>query len=615
MRGQSAVSGSRRRRHSLRRHWEGSVEHGGGPGNYQDVVLFLATAGVVVPLFKRLKISPILGFLGAGVALGPFGLGALARTAHWLQPLAVSNPQDIAELAELGVVFLLFMVGLELSWERLKLLRAQVFGLGAAQTGLSLAVIAAIAWFAGQAPAAAIAIGAALALSSTAIILPSLAEAKRLHSETGRAAFAVLLFQDLAVAPILVGLSLLGGKPGASGVDLALRLAPAILTPVAILLAGRLLLRPMMKSVARAKSEELFMAACLLVVIGAGLLAAAAGLSMALGAFIAGLLLAETEYRHEVEVVIEPFKGLFLGLFFLSVGIGLDLARLVQQPVLILGAAAGLVLLKAVLAGGAAMVFGVRPRRAIETGLLLGAGGEFAFVVLGAASSSGVVPAPVAEILTVAATLSMFAIPALSAIGRRLGRDATDNAALAPPPEPTGEAKVLVIGYGRVGLMVSDMLDRHRTSWVAADRDARLVESGRRAGKPVFYGDAARAEFLMRIGLAEARALVVTMDAFEAAEAVVAAARQARPDLVIVARARDARQAGRLYELGATEAVPETVEASLQLSEALLVDIGVPMGLVIASVHEKRDEIRKSLNRPDALGAKMRKARERLVKP
>jgi CPA2 family monovalent cation:H+ antiporter-2 len=587
------------------------VDHGVNPGSYGDMVLFLATAGIVVPLFKRLKISPILGFLGAGVALGPYGVGALARHAPWLHPLAVGNPGDIAELAEFGVVFLLFMVGLELSWERLRLLRRQVFGLGAAQTVFSLAAIAAVAELAGQGVASALAIGAALALSSTAIILPALAEAKRLHSDTGRAVFAVLLFQDLAVAPILVGLSLLGGHPVQSGAALAVRLAPAILGPAAILLGGRLLLRPMMRSVAKAKSEELFMAACLLVVIGAGLAAAAAGLSMALGAFIAGLLLAETEYRHEVEVVIEPFKGLLLGLFFLSVGIGLDLGRLAHDPGLILGAAVGLVLLKAVIAGGAASAFGLKPRPAIEAGLMLGAGGEFAFVVLGAATTSGIVPKDAGDILTVAATLSMFAIPALSAAGRRLTRAAPETA-LAPPAQLAGEAQVLVIGYGRVGLMVADMLDRHQIPWVAADRDARLVEAGRRAGKPVFYGDASRAEFLMRIGLADARAVVVTMDAFEAAEAVVTAARQARPKMVIVARARDARQAGRLYELGATEAVPETVEASLQLSESLLVDLGIPMGLVIASVHEKRDEIRKALNRPEALGAKMRKARDRI---
>jgi CPA2 family monovalent cation:H+ antiporter-2 len=588
------------------------VDPGANPATYSDVVLFLATAGIVVPLFKRLKISPILGFLGAGVVLGPFGLGALARKAPWLQPLAVSNPRDIAELAEFGVVFLLFMVGLELSWERLRLLRRSVFGLGAAQTILCLAAIAAVAELSGQGPASSLAIGAALALSSTAIILPALAEARRLHSDTGRAVFSVLLFQDLAVAPILVGLSLLGGHTPASGAALALRLAPAVLGPAAILLAGRLVLRPMMKSVARAKSEELFMAASLLVVIGAGLAAAAAGLSMAIGAFIAGLLLAETEYRHEVEVVIEPFKGLLLGLFFLSVGIGLDLGRLAHQPGLIIGAAAGLILLKGLISSVCAKVFGLKPRSALEAGLMLGAGGEFAFVVLAAATTSGVVPQGAGQVLTVAATLSMFAIPALSAAGRRLVRGAREAPALEPPAQPTGEARVLVIGYGRVGLMVADMLDRHRIPWVAADRDARLVEAGRRDGKPVFYGDASRAEFLMRIGLAHARAAVVTMDAFEAAEAVVAAARQARPDMVVVARARDARQAGRLYELGATEAVPETVEASLQLSEALLVDLGIPMGLVIASVHEKRDEIRKALNRPEALGAKMRKARDRI---
>jgi CPA2 family monovalent cation:H+ antiporter-2 len=588
------------------------VDHGVNPGSYGDMVLFLATAGIVVPLFKRLKISPILGFLGAGVALGPYGLGALAGKAPWLHALAVGNPRDIAELAEFGVVFLLFMVGLELSWERLRLLRRQVFGLGLAQTLLSLVAIAAVAGLAGQGLAAALAIGAALALSSTAIILPALVETKRLHSDTGRAVFSVLLFQDLAVAPILVGLSLIGGHPLQTGAALGLRLAPAILGPAAILVAGRLLLRPMMRSVARAKSEELFMAACLLVVIGAGLAAAAVGLSMALGAFIAGLLLAETEYRHEIEVVIEPFKGLLLGLFFLSVGIGLDLGRLAHDPALILGAAVGLVVLKALIAGGASAAFGLKPRPAIEAGLMLGAGGEFAFVVLSAATASGVVPRDVSDVLTVSASLTMFAIPALSAAGRRITRRAPEAAALAPPPQPTGEARVLVIGYGRVGLMVADMLDRHEIPWVAADRDAKLVEAGHRDGKPVFYGDASRTEFLMRIGLADARAAVVTMDAFEAAEAVVAAARQARPEMVIVARARDARQAGRFYELGATEAVPETVEASLQLSEALLVDLGIPMGLVIASVHEKRDEIRKTLNRPEALGAKVRKARDRI---
>ena len=589
------------------------MDHGVAPGAYKDVVLFLATAGVIVPLFKRLRISPILGFLGAGVVLGPFGLGALARSAPWLQPLTIGSENDIAELGEFGVVFLLFMIGLELSWERLRLMRRLVFGLGGAATLLSGVLIAVIAHAFGQPVLASAGIGAALALSSTAVIMPALAESKRLHSEVGRGAFSVLLFQDLAVAPILVVLSLVKGDPAALGWGIVWKVAPAIVMPVLILLAGRLVLRPMMKSVARAKSEELFMACSLLVVLGAGLLAAAAGLSMALGAFIAGLLLAETEYRHEVEVVIEPFKGLLLGLFFLSVGIGLDIGRLIQQPALILGAAVGLVLLKAVLTAGVARLFGLRLRRALEVGLILGAGGEFAFVVLNQAMGSGLIGTEAGETLIVAATLSMFAIPALTALGARIGKSRTPVPEL-PAASPDEAPRVLVIGYGRVGLMVADMLDRHQIAWVAVDRDPRLAEAGRKAGHTVFFGDAARADFMARIGLATAPAVVVTMDDAVAVEAVVAAAHLARPDLVIVARARDARQAARLYDLGATEAVPETVEASLQLSEALLVDLGVPMGLVIASIHQKRDDIRKDLNRPEALGAKMRRVRATMAR-
>ncbi len=588
------------------------MEHGAAAGGYKDVILFLATAGVIVPLFKRLKLSPILGFLAAGVALGPFGLGALARSLPWLDPLTISGETEIAELAEFGVVFLLFMIGLELSWERLRLMRRLVFGLGGAATVIPALLMSLLAHAAGQSWIASAGIGAALALSSTAMIMPALADAKRLHSDVGRAAFSVLLFQDLAVAPILVGMSLLKNDPahgGEGGLGVLLKLAPAVIAPAVILVAGRLLLRPMMKSVARAKSEELFMAACLLVVLGAGLLAAAAGLSMALGAFIAGLLLAETEYRHEVEVVIEPFKGLLLGLFFLSLGIGLDLGRLALQPAVIIGAAIGLVLLKALVTTGLARIFGLRPRQALEAGLILGAGGEFAFVVLNQAMGSALIGREAGETLIVAATLSMFAIPALSALGARLGKS---RAALPELPALTGDEppRVLVIGYGRVGLMVADMLDRHQIAWVAVDRDPKLAESGRKRGHTVFFGDAARGDFLARIGLGTAPAVVVTMDAFEAVEAVVAAARKARPDLVIVARARDARQAARLYDLGATEAVPETVEASLQLSEALLVDLGVPMGLVIASIHQKRDDIRKDLNRPEALGARVRRARD-----
>ncbi|MBP8245522.1 MAG: cation:proton antiporter [Phenylobacterium sp.] len=587
------------------------------PGEYKDVILFLATAGVIVPLFRRWRVSPILGFLGAGVVLGPFGLGALSDAFPWVGYFTIDNPDEVAQLAEFGVVFLLFMIGLELSWERLRLMRRFVFGMGALQVGLCIAAIAGVAMSFGVDPVAAVAIGAALALSSTAVVMPILTEQKRQHSTAGRATFSVLLFQDLAVAPILITLALLGrsGDDQAFSPKMLLAFAPAVLGILGLVAFGRLLLRPMLKSVARAKSEELFMAACLLVVIGAGLVSALTGLSMALGAFIAGLLLAETEYRHEVEVTIEPFKGLLLGLFFVSVGIGLDLSILAAKPLLVLGMAIGLIALNASVVFGLARLFGLRSPPAIEAGLLLAGGGEFAFVILAAAMGDGIVDRTIGQTVLVSSTLSMMCIPLLAALGLKLGGRKAQGEDLSPEPAPTADGeqpRVLVVGYGRVGRLVGEMLNRHDIPWVAAERDPRLVEAARRAGESIFFGDASRPEFLKRCGLETAPSLVVTMDAPEGVEVIVATARQMRPDLTIVARARDARHAQRLYELGATDAVPETVEASLQLSEAVLVEIGVPMGLIIASIHERRDEFRKSLNRPEALGGRARRYRRNI---
>jgi CPA2 family monovalent cation:H+ antiporter-2 len=585
------------------------------PGAYKDVVLFLATAGVVVPLFRQWKISPILGFLGAGVLLGPYGLGQLAREVPWLDAFTIDNPDELSQLAEFGVVFLLFTIGLELSWERLRSLRRYVFGLGALQVALCLTATAVVAYLAGQPPAAAIALGAALALSSTAIVMPILTEQKRQHAVAGRATFSVLLFQDLAVAPILVTLTLMGDRTDQPlSPALLLSFLPAILGVAFLFLFGRFLMRPMLRSVARAKSEELFVAACLLVVVGAGLVSALTGLSMALGAFIAGLLLAETEFRHEVEVRVEPFKGLLLGLFFLSVGIGLNVPLLLDRPLVIVGSALGLVGMNTAIIFGLARAFRLKARSAVEAALLLAGAGEFAFVILGQAMTEGLVRREVGQTVLVAATLSMFSIPFLAQLGLRLGgRRITPAEQPAEKPEAPADAapKVLVVGYGRVGRLVGDMLKRHDLPWVAAELDPRLVDQGRRAGETIYFGDAARADFLLRCGLADAPALVVTMDDPEGVETIVAVARELRPDLTIVARARDARHAQRLYDLGATDAVPETVEASLQLSEAVLVEIGVPMGLVIASIHERRDEFRKSLNRPEALGGRIRRFRER----
>ena len=393
----------------------------------------------MVPIFRRLKLSPTLGFLGAGVILGPFGLGALQGELPWLRYVTIKNSTQMAQLAEFGVVFLLFAIGLELSWERLWTMRRLVFGLGGSQVVLCTAAIAGAAMLLGLDPVAAALLGSALALSSTAIVMPLLAEQKRQFSRPGRAAFSVLLLQDLAVAPILATIAVLGGHRGeAFSPKLLLAFAPAALGLIVLVVLGRLILRPMMRSVAKADSEELFVAASLLVVLGAGLVAAVGGLSMALGAFIAGLLLAETEYRKEVEKTVEPFKGLLLGLFFVSVGIGLDLSLLAERPILIVGLLLGLLVLNGGIVFALARLFGLRTAAAVETALLLAAGGEFAFVILHSAGREGLLDRQLVQTVLVSSTLSMFCIPVAATIGAAIGRSASRSTRRAfPTASPT----------------------------------------------------------------------------------------------------------------------------------------------------------------------------------
>ncbi len=569
---------------------------------YKDALLFLGTAGLVVPLFHRLRISPVLGFLAAGVMLGPYGLGRLAVDHRWLAWVTIDDVDRIAHLAEFGVVFLLFMIGLELSWERLTIMRRLVFGLGALQVAVTTAAIGTAAYALGATPAAAAVLGAALAMSSTAIVLPVLAGRKRLNSPAGRASFAVLLFQDLAVAPLLFMVSMLGTREGTGiGSGLLFAFLPAVIALLILVVLGRLILRPLFHYVAAARSTELFMAVCLFVVIGTSVTLAASGLSMALGAFIAGMLLAETEYRREIEVTIEPFKGLLLGLFFVSVGAGLDDKHVADSALVVFGLAAALIVGKVVILMALARAVGLTRSVSREVALLLGPCGEFAFVLLSAAIGLKIVSAGVGGAVLVAVTVSMVMIPLLAIVAERVGHRAAKKEVPtfdAPPDDHL--VRVLIVGYGRVGKLVGEMLARHDVPFLAIDADPKVVARERGAAQRIYFGDASRPDFLRRSGIEKARALVATMDDPAAVERVVAAAHAERPDLTIVARARDAEHATRLYGLGATDAVPETIEASLQLSEALLVEIGLPMGLVIASIHEKRDEIRKLLDVPGA---------------
>ena len=596
-------------------HWE----------TWRQPLIFLITAGVVVPLFRRLRISPVLGFLIAGAILGPFGVGRLATTHPFFGAISIGGGAGASQLAELGVVFLLFMIGLELSWDRLMRMRRLVFGLGAAQVAVTTALLTLqvgawleLGW------GRALLCAAALSMSSTAIVLSVLSERKRLNRAAGRAAFSVLLFQDLMVAPLLFMVPLLDAKSGPlDSAQLFWTWAPAVVALFVLVAGGRLVLRPLFQLVAAAGSTELFMAACLLVVVGASVASGAAGLSMGLGAFIAGLLLAETEFRREIEVTIAPFQGLLLGLFFLSTGAHLDFARVVEAPLVILGFALGLVVIKASILYVLARAFRLAAPVAREMSLLLAPGGEFAFLMIGAAMAARIIPDQAGGDLLLIVTLTMTAIPLLGAIGARTPKSrASDEAEFGhlAPAASIADQRVVIVGYGRVGRLVSDMLKRHDIPFVAVDGTPQLVAKARADGVEVYWGDATRPEFLERVGLAGARALVVTMDAPSAVEKVVTLAHAARPELTIVARARDAVHATHLYELGVTDAIPETIEASLQLAEAVLVDIGVPMGFVIASIHEKRDEYRKFLQphgdrRKETRGIKMSKRVRDMNKP
>lgn len=595
-------------------------------GEYKDLVVFLAAAGVLVPIFSRFKVSPVLGFLAAGVLLGPDGLGRFADVAPWVEWLTITDRGDMAVLAELGVAFLLFMIGLELSWGRLKTMRRMVFGLGVAQVLTCTAALSALFLLMGQSLDTALVAGMALALSSTAIVLPVLAERNRMGAGSGRATFSILLAQDLAVAPLLITVTVLaalaataegGLHPAAIGAAL-LTLGPAALGIGLIVILGRLVLRPLFRSVARAPGRELFLAAALLIVVGGGVAAQAAGLSMGLGALIAGLLLAETEYRREVELAIEPFKGLLLGVFFVSVGIGLDLDAVFAEPLRILSLAVALMIIKAVVIFTLARIAGLNTRAALETALVLGPAGEFAFVILSAGVAEGVASPAFIQSVLVSATLTMFAIPLLASLGARITRrprrlEAGDDVEQAPeltPPEST----VLIVGFGRVGQLVAEMLKAHDQSYIAVDSNSRAVTAARRKGEPVYYGDAANPDMLKLCGVDGIRALVITMDAPGKVDEVVEVTRTLRDDLIIIARARDDRHAERLYALGVTDAVPETIEASLQLAENTLVDLGVPMGLVLATVHERRDVFRKSFQAamPEARRRPARALRARL---
>ena len=562
----------------------------------QDALVILGAAGIVIPVFTRFRITPVIGFILIGIAVGPYGLGSLIFEQPWLEYITISDPESLEPFAEFGIILLLFTIGLELSFNRLWQLRRLVFGLGAAEVliiGSSLAIVMAMM---GQFWTGAIGLGFALAFSSTAIVLPISGTA----SPVGRAALSMLLFEDIMIVPIIFLLGAMAPNAASSGWEgLAETLGIGVAVVAVMMVGGRFFLPRLFAQAARTKSPELFLAASMLVVIGASLATAAAGLSPIVGALVAGLLIAETEYHAEVEGIIEPFKGLALGVFLITVGMSVDLATVWESLGMFAAAVVGVLAFKAVVTGILLRMMGAGRGTSVETGILMSSPSETTLIVLAAATSALLIQPGTAQFWQIVTAIGLTITPLLAKLGRIVARRIEPVAEL--PPEENGERRVVIIGAGRVGRLVAQMLDAHGKPYIAVDSDADLVQRAKARGMRAVFGDASRGASLDRLEMGEALAVVLTMDEPILAQRLVSKLRAEYPDLLIVARARDASHAAQLYRAGASHAVPETLESSLQLSEAVLVDIGVAMGPVIASIHEKRDEFRTRIEQEGAL--------------
>lgn len=565
-----------------------------------DALVILGAAGIVIPLFARFRITPVIGFILVGIAVGPFGLGRLVDDRPWLGYVTISNREALEPFAEFGIVLLLFGIGLELSFKRLAALRDTIFRLGPMELFGSAALIALGLMALGNSTATALALGLALALSSTALVL----KIANLRTPVGRAALGTLLFEDIAIVPIifLLGAMGRGGAKVDSGGFLE-TLGVGAMVMVALILAGRYLLPPLFAQAARTKSPEVFLAATLMVVIVASLSTAAVGLSPIVGALTAGLMIAETDYHTEIESIIEPFIGLALGVFLITVGMGLDLLVLGNRLSEVLIALTLVLVIKAAVTTSMLRLGGLRPGAATEAGILLASPSETTLIVLATALSVNLINPDAAQFWQLVVALGLTVTPFLAMLGRWTARriDKGDSPLTSSLGEDDEAERVLIIGGGRVGRLVADMLATHQKPYLLIEADADEVHALKLRGYSAAFGDAARPDMLSRFGADRAAAVVLTMDQPIHSRRIVEKLREAFPDLLIVARARDVAHAAELYRAGASHAVPETLESSLQLSEAVLVDIGVAMGPVIASIHEKRDEYREEIERDGAL--------------
>lgn len=523
-----------------------------------DALIFMAAALIVVPIGKRLGLSPVLGYLLAGVLIGPGGIEL------------IGDADGVLHFAEIGVVFLLFIIGLELQPSRLWVMRKEVFGLGTAQVILSTAGIATLIHvFIGMSWTQSTILGFALALSSTAFVLQLLTEQKQLMAPFGRAAFGILLLQDIAVIPGLAAISLLGVSAASSQ-----NINWSMLGLVVVgLVASRFLLRPALRFIASTGIDELFAAAGLLLVLGAALAMNAAGISMGLGAFIAGMMVADSEYRHQIETDILPFKGLLLGLFFIAVGMSADLHLLAAEPIQVLGATLGLVLMKAAFMYPLARLRGLERAEAIRASVVLSQGGEFAFVLLTAAASAALLPGSVAEFVILVVTLSMVTTPFLMKFLERLLQSSKTED--RPFDEMAGhEHPVVIAGFGRVGQIVARVLNMHQIPFTALEANPKQVDFVRQYGSDIYYGDATRLDSLRAAKVPEARIFVLTLEDIEQSVKIAEIVHRQWPQVLLLVRARNRHHEMMLREIGVEFVIRDTLLSSLELSKTMLVGLG-----------------------------------------
>ncbi|WP_229458953.1 cation:proton antiporter domain-containing protein [Massilia glaciei] len=574
----------------------------------REILLFLTLAGILIPLLQRLRINQVLGFLAVGALLGPFGLGLFAAEMPALAYLTFPRAEGVDALAELGVMFLMFMIGLELSAARLWSLRRWVFGAGTAQVCVSAAVIGAIVAMLGHPLVTAVVLGLVLALSSTAVIMQLLTEQQSTHTRLGQAAFSVLMLQDLAVVPVLILIGAMAkGGDGNMATLVALAMLKAGAAIALIYFLGGRVVRPVFRMFAHHRQPDVFMALILLSTLGIAGLSALAGLSMALGALIAGLLLAETEFKHEIELMIEPFKGLLMGLFFMTVGMGMDARLIVESPLWLAGAVLGLFAVKGLVVAVLFRAGGLSWGRALEGGLLLGQGGEFAFIVIGYAIAGKLVAPELGQMVMLAVGLSLFVTPMAARLGRAIGdkleHDGDAKGALRDDlPLAGAGGQIIIAGFGRVGQQLAHLLTERGIAYVAFENDAHLVSELHARGFPVYFGNASRAELLRKVNAGAAPAIVLTMDHPASALQAVSGIRRAFPAVPLFARARDEKQARLLKRAGATFVVPETLEASLQLSAFVLQATGLSEEVVDDIIDAERDLFQAALARPPAPG-------------